>query len=1465
MMKHSLSRIRKVLTALLACATLICGTFAITNWQSSTANAAPVLQTQKSRTQNGLTFAKDLVYEMEEALPSLPRTFEAYVNLPKSYKARAGVIVGNYDAYTAKSAVVFELQYDSTNDVAFPKLYYDVQADTNVSPYTIEFKNVDVRSDEYVHIVITHDAVNDVAYCYFNGELKQTVQTTEPEVYNNMNYTCDEIFRIGGDGRKNNEQWFKGSIKGVELYSDVRSAEEVASDYERLLTAAPTGDNLLAAYNFTAESGFLTDLSSNGNDLYLSRGALFVTGAEDIYNTAKVVTGVPKTFEAYLSTSATARAGCIYSTYKDNKTLGFSFELQYSGSNLCPRLFFVYGTDKTKDVTFKNVQLKAGNYVHVALVREGDNITCYVNGVSKQTISVAGINFDYNAALAPRVGGDHRGGNGQWLKSGTSIGDSSVASIEVYSDARTAAEVKADFARKSQNTPADKDLVAAYDFTAPIWKCFNDNAGNGNHIVYSKQEPDYKAADLEGIDANTEDVYALTTPLTKLPKTFEAMVLLPKHYSARAGVLLGNYNHPAKTGEYRYSFEIYTNGNPRIYYDYDGESGVTNNAYVFKTVDIRSDEFVHLAITHDVVTNKVYCYVNGELKEEGQLPVNKEVFGDYSFLSKTAPVVGNDHRLNAQWFKGVIAGMEIYSDLRTAEEIALDAQRACKEFISDSNLLAAFDFTQKEPLNLLDKSSNGNDVLFNGDIDYSGLEGATFNSDDRYYTVNKLNQEAPNTFEAEVFLPKSYTARAGIIYGNWGSGASINFEINPNGKVRFYHTDTNGIDQNLIFENSNIRTGDWAHVAVVHDKAANATLCYINGELVGSLAYYEYNENAANAFFNVGGDNRSANEQYFKGWIRSVSIYSDARSASEIASDYKNGTDVTADNLLVHYDLTDGLADSVKDLSGNGNDLARNRSWFTEKEAVTDYAYSFAVVGDTQIICEKDPANMATIYDWILANKDSKNIKHVFGLGDITNGNTDKEWIVAQEAISKMDGVIPYSLVRGNHDSTAKFNTYFGYDAYKNQFGGFKTNNVLTDSWMAFTVGETDYLLITLDYGASDETLAWAGSVIEAHPNHKVIITTHAYMYRDGTTLDQGDVCPPATTGGFNNGDHMWDKLISKYGNIFLVMSGHDPCDNVVTRQTKGVHGNTVTQMLIDPQGMDAAIGSTGMVAMLYFSEDGSKIDVEFYSTIKNQYYKDSNQYVIPVYDDLESAHTFDKMVESDAYLASEATCTAPKAYYYSCECGAKSKKTFTVGEALGHTFDQKVVSEKYLVTKESCTQKGVYHYSCHCGEIGEQTFEVEMLSHTFGNWKKYTEPTCEQAGHVGYYECSVCLGKYDADYNKIEDVSIPATGHSYSEELSFDENGHWHECTVCSAHDSDPIAHVYGEWEIVKENTVKEDGLKVKRCECGHTVEEVIPFIDETVGLIQIGGGCASSVTGGTFGLLSVLAVAVIVKKRRK
>lgn len=312
-------------------------------------------------------------------------------------------------------------------------------------------------------------------------------------------------------------------------------------------------------------------------------------------------------------------------------------------------------------------------------------------------------------------------------------------------------------------------------------------------------------------------------------------------------------------------------------------------------------------------------------------------------------------------------------------------------------------------------------------------------------------------------------------------------------------------------------------------------------------------------------------------------------------------------------DLTIALGEET--LAQPGEYEARaEREWYIDKEPAKNYAYSFAIVGDTQVVAKHAPKQFTKIYDWILANKASKKIEYVFGLGDITNDDSVAEWTVSAEAINKMNGVVPYSLIRGNHDSSAKINEYFYNETYNKQFEGFYGEGSMENSWRRLTVGETKYLMITLDYGAKDEILKWAGEVIEQYPDHRVIITTHAYLYPDGTTVDEHDSVPPSSLGAsYNNGDEMWDKLVSKYENIFLIISGHESCDYVITNQREGEKGNVVTEMLVDPQGVDGDMGCTGMITMLYFSEDGKEIEVETYSTINKGYFLAENQFKIDI------------------------------------------------------------------------------------------------------------------------------------------------------------------------------------------------------------------------------------------------------------
>jgi hypothetical protein len=338
---------------------------------------------------------------------------------------------------------------------------------------------------------------------------------------------------------------------------------------------------------------------------------------------------------------------------------------------------------------------------------------------------------------------------------------------------------------------------------------------------------------------------------------------------------------------------------------------------------------------------------------------------------------------------------------------------------------------------------------------------------------------------------------------------------------------------------------------------------------------------------------------------------------------------------------------------------------------VGDFAYSFAVIGDIQELSEdyfndhyvgdkgkdadgskngNDPYDYVYVdedtnpldnkseyikglVDWIIENKEEHKIEFVMTLGDLTQKSYTAEWDYVKSQFYRLDGIVPFSLSRGNHDKvepqikakdennntvwpdelrrSALFYKTFDNLTYRNQIDGCLNDWDIANSYKAFTVAETKYLLICLDYGPSDEALEWASKLIEEHKDHRVIITTHSYLFRDGTTSDKNDAYPASRSqGGVNDGDDIWEKLAKKHENVVLVMSGHDPSDHIVCTRTYGDGGNVVTQLLINPQHMDTNMPyCTNMIAMLYFSEDGKTVTVRYYSIMNNRYGSAQSQF----------------------------------------------------------------------------------------------------------------------------------------------------------------------------------------------------------------------------------------------------------------
>ncbi|MBQ9964889.1 MAG: LamG domain-containing protein, partial [Clostridia bacterium] len=162
-----------------------------------------------------------------------------------------------------------------------------------------------------------------------------------------------------------------------------------------------------------------------------------------------------------------------------------------------------------------------------------------------------------------------------------------------------------------------------------------------------------------GLTPTDKDLFTVDT-LAGTPRTFEFSFILPKSYGShlRGGVLFSNYNNGTQN---QISIEIYTNGQARFWYKVNGVSYSALFA-----ADVRSNSLTHLAFTVD--GKNISLYVNGIYSETLTMGAAVPTDCTDNFC------IGGDRRsANAQYFKGTIYSANVFDDVRTAEEIALDA------------------------------------------------------------------------------------------------------------------------------------------------------------------------------------------------------------------------------------------------------------------------------------------------------------------------------------------------------------------------------------------------------------------------------------------------------------------------------------------------------------------------------------------------------------------------------------------------------------------------------------------------------------------------------------------------------------------------------------------------------------------------------------------------------------------------
>ena len=270
---------------------------------------------------------------------------------------------------------------------------------------------------------------------------------------------------------------------------------------------------------------------------------------------------------------------------------------------------------------------------------------------------------------------------------------------------------------------------------------------------------------------------------------------------------------------------------------------------------------------------------------------------------------------------------------------------------------------------------------------------------------------------------------------------------------------------------------------------------------------------------------------------------------------------------------------------------------------------------------------------WVADNKVAENIKAVIGLGDIVdNGYASAEWQRADSAYRIVDrAAVPYAPVLGNHDyddgdgldekgnraAVKNYNTYFGpsrFAGYSWYGGGYPAGSD-ENFYITFTSGTRTYLVIALEYYPRTNALQWAQKVVSDNPDKEVIITTHAYLNDDGTRLVKGGHKGPPkglTSDNYNDAEEMWTKLVKRYKNIILVVSGHI-CQGIsimARRSDLGDNGNRVHQLLSDYQWFTD--GGSGYMRIMKFRPSKGTIEVSTYSPYLKAFMTDAtNQFVL--------------------------------------------------------------------------------------------------------------------------------------------------------------------------------------------------------------------------------------------------------------
>lgn len=300
----------------------------------------------------------------------------------------------------------------------------------------------------------------------------------------------------------------------------------------------------------------------------------------------------------------------------------------------------------------------------------------------------------------------------------------------------------------------------------------------------------------------------------------------------------------------------------------------------------------------------------------------------------------------------------------------------------------------------------------------------------------------------------------------------------------------------------------------------------------------------------------------------------------------------------------------------------------TESQPMEAGSATIAVLPDTQYYVSCRELHFRKQSEWLATQIKSRNIQAALHLGDLTEHNTEEEWLFVREALSPLVEKVPFFVATGNHDYGDEGTANHRHSLFDKYFSDLPaaTAPFLAARMTPGSVENAYYRLpfrsgvlgvLVLEWSPRSRSVAWARELLKAYPDDRFIFVTHAYLFHDGSRYDykeKGETQPwnprsygtakldPTLPAGSDNeypegaydGQMLWEELLKDQPGLFLTLNGHVLGDGAGVLTSQGSSGNTVHQVLVNYQMLEE--GGLGYLRLIEISADGTELRMKTFS-----------------------------------------------------------------------------------------------------------------------------------------------------------------------------------------------------------------------------------------------------------------------------